>query len=67
MKIKLDATDRKILEILQANSNITNAQLAQEIGLSPAPTLERVKTQAYSKATMQWWIWPVLVWVYVRL
>ncbi|NOS93737.1 MAG: Lrp/AsnC family transcriptional regulator [Cyclobacteriaceae bacterium] len=43
MKIKLDATDRKILELLQANSNITNAQLAQEIGLSPAPTLERVK------------------------
>ena len=43
MKAKLDATDRKILEILQADSNITNAQLAQEIGLSPAPTLERVK------------------------
>jgi DNA-binding Lrp family transcriptional regulator len=43
MKVKLDATDRKILDILQANSNITNAQLAQEIGLSPAPTLERVK------------------------
>lgn len=43
MKIKLDQTDRKILEILQTNSNITNAQLAIEIGLSPAPTLERVK------------------------
>lgn len=43
MKIKLDTIDRKILELLQANSNITNAQLAQEIGLSAAPTLERVK------------------------
>jgi Lrp/AsnC family leucine-responsive transcriptional regulator len=43
MKIKLDAIDRKILELLQSNSNITNAQLAQEVGLSPAPTLERVK------------------------
>ena len=43
MKVKLDPTDKKILEILQANSNITNAQLAIEIGLSPAPTLERVK------------------------
>ncbi len=43
MKFKLDAIDRKILEILQNNSNITNAQLALEIGLSPAPTLERVK------------------------
>ncbi len=43
MKAKLDSIDRKILELLQTNSNITNAQLAQEIGLSPAPTLERVK------------------------
>lgn len=43
MKVKLDGTDRKILELLQSNSNITNAQLATEIGLSPAPTLERVK------------------------
>jgi Lrp/AsnC family transcriptional regulator, leucine-responsive regulatory protein len=43
MKIKLDSIDRKILELLQADSNITNAQLAQEVGLSPAPTLERVK------------------------
>jgi DNA-binding Lrp family transcriptional regulator len=43
MKVKLDPTDRKILELLQTNSNVTNAQLASEIGLSPAPTLERVK------------------------
>ncbi len=43
MKMKLDTIDRRILELLQANSNITNAQLAVEIGLSPAPTLERVK------------------------
>ncbi|MFN8437913.1 MAG: Lrp/AsnC family transcriptional regulator [Cytophagales bacterium] len=41
--MKLDLTDRKILKILQENGNITNAQLAKEIGLSPAPTLERVK------------------------
>ncbi len=41
--IKLDKTDRKILEILQSNAKITNAQLSIEIGLSPAPTLERVK------------------------
>ncbi|MBL3654990.1 Lrp/AsnC family transcriptional regulator [Fulvivirga sediminis] len=42
-KVKLDRIDLKILKILQANAKITNAQLAQEIGLSPAPTLERVK------------------------
>ena len=41
--IKLDKIDRKILEILQADGKITNAQLSKEIGLSPAPTLERVK------------------------
>lgn len=40
---KLDQTDRKVLEILQENAKITNAQLSKEIGLSPAPTLERVK------------------------
>lgn len=41
--MKLDKIDRKILALLQENSNITNATLAKEIGLSPAPTLERVK------------------------
>lgn len=40
---KLDPIDRQILEKLQANAKITNSQLAQEIGLSPAPTLERVR------------------------
>ncbi|WP_266362236.1 Lrp/AsnC family transcriptional regulator [Tellurirhabdus rosea] len=40
---KLDQIDRKVLEILQSNGRITNAQLSKEIGLSPAPTLERVK------------------------
>lgn len=40
---KLDAIDRRILKILQENGKITNAQLAIEVGLSPAPTLERVK------------------------
>jgi Lrp/AsnC family transcriptional regulator, leucine-responsive regulatory protein len=40
---KLDKIDRHILEILQADGKITNAQLSKEIGLSPAPTLERVK------------------------
>ncbi|MEA5461253.1 Lrp/AsnC family transcriptional regulator [Arcicella sp. LKC2W] len=43
MSIKLDLIDHKVLEILQQNAKITNAQLSKEIGLSPAPTLERVK------------------------
>jgi DNA-binding Lrp family transcriptional regulator len=41
--MKLDQIDRKVLDILQGNAKITNAQLSKEIGLSPAPTLERVK------------------------
>ena len=40
---KLDKIDRNILRILQKNAKITNARLSEEIGLSPAPTLERVK------------------------
>ena len=40
---KLDKIDLKILKILQSNSKITNLELSKQIGLSPAPTLERVK------------------------
>lgn len=43
MNINLDKTDLKIIRILQQNGRITNLQLSTEVGLSPAPTLERVK------------------------
>lgn len=43
MNFNLDRTDLKILRTLQENAKITNLQLSAEIGLSPAPTLERVK------------------------
>ena len=39
----LDSKDKHLLEELQANSRITNAELAKRIGLSPSSTLERVK------------------------
>ncbi len=39
----MDDIDKRILEILQERAKITNAKLSEEIGLSPAPTLERVK------------------------
>ena len=41
--MKIDNIDRKILRMLQENSKITNAYLSTQIGLSPAPTLERVR------------------------
>lgn len=43
MAEKLDKIDLKIIKILQENSKITNLDLSKSIGLSPAPTLERVK------------------------
>lgn len=39
----LDKTDLKIIKILQDDGRITNLQLSADVGLSPAPTLERVK------------------------
>jgi Lrp/AsnC family transcriptional regulator, leucine-responsive regulatory protein len=43
MAFLTDKTDLQILKILQQNGRITNLQLSGEIGLSPAPTLERVR------------------------
>ncbi|MDR0240677.1 MAG: Lrp/AsnC family transcriptional regulator [Burkholderia sp.] len=42
MPTKLDAIDRRILRALQRNSNQTNAELAQQAGLSATPCLRRV-------------------------
>src|SRR5690606_21610848 len=41
--LKLDGIDKTIIKILQENCKITNLELSKRIGLSPAPTLERVK------------------------
>ncbi len=43
MEVNLDKIDLMILKLLQENGRKTNVQLSNEIGLSPAPTLERVK------------------------
>jgi Lrp/AsnC family leucine-responsive transcriptional regulator len=39
----LDAYDRRILEVLQAEGRISNQDLADRIGLSPSPCLRRVR------------------------
>jgi len=41
--IKLDSIDKKIIHLLQENGRITNNELANRIGLTTTPTLERVK------------------------
>lgn len=38
-----DRIDRKILDALQENARISNVDLAQVVGLSPAPCLRRVQ------------------------
>lgn len=40
---ELDTIDCKILDILQRDGRIANTELADEIGLTPAPTLRRVR------------------------
>jgi len=40
---ELDASDRKILRILQENAAISNVALARRVGLSPSPCLRRVQ------------------------
>jgi DNA-binding Lrp family transcriptional regulator len=39
----MDDIDRNILKTLQENARITNADLADRVGLSPAPCLRRVR------------------------
>jgi len=39
----MDAINRNILNLLQQNAKMTNAELAERTGLSPAGTLERVR------------------------
>lgn len=40
---KLDATDIRLLRILQENSNLTTKELAARVNLSTTPVFERVK------------------------
>ena len=40
---KLDLIDRHILVVLQNEGRLSNAQLAEQVGLTPAPCLRRVR------------------------
>ena len=39
----MDATDRKLLDILQRDGRISNASLAEQLHLSPSPCLRRLR------------------------
>ena len=43
MPISIDTTDKKILRLLQDDSDISNADLSEHVGLSAAPCWRRVK------------------------
>ena len=43
MSIKLDRTDRRILDVMQRHGRISNLELADAVGLSPTPCSRRVK------------------------
>lgn len=43
-ELKLDGFDRKILETLQEDANLTNQEIADRIGLSASPCSRRIKS-----------------------
>ena len=43
MNKQLDRLDQRILNLLQKNNQVTNVQLAEEVGLSPPACLRRVR------------------------
>jgi Lrp/AsnC family leucine-responsive transcriptional regulator len=40
---RLTRVDRRILEVLQTDAQLSNVELAERVGLSPSPCLRRVK------------------------
>ena len=43
--LKLDATDLRLLELLQNDASLSNQALAERIGLSPSPDFRVVRPQ----------------------
>lgn len=54
MEIILDPVDLRILELLQANARISNADLAREVNMAPSAVLERVKKLEQKKVIRQY-------------
>jgi len=54
MEFLLDDTDLKILELMQANARVSNADLARELEMAPSAVLERVKKLEQKKVILQY-------------
>jgi Lrp/AsnC family transcriptional regulator, leucine-responsive regulatory protein len=50
----LDRLDRRILKILQEDGRISNVELADQVGLSPTATAERVKRMHKDKIILSY-------------
>jgi len=54
MEIVLDNIDFKILDLMQTNARISNADLARELNMAPSAVLERVKKLEQKKVIIQY-------------
>lgn len=54
MNVNLDEYDKKIIDLLQKDSSISNIELSKKIGLAPSSCLLRVKNLKEHKVIKQW-------------
>lgn len=54
MTVELDDVDLKILDLMQGNARISNADLARELAMAPSAVLERVKKLEQKKVILQY-------------
>ena len=54
MDFSLDDIDLRILDLMQANARISNADLARELEMAPSAVLERVKKLEQKKVILQY-------------
>jgi len=54
MTVKLDATDKAILNILQSNSRTTIKEMAAQLNLSTTPIFERIKRMERNQIIKQY-------------
>jgi Lrp/AsnC family leucine-responsive transcriptional regulator len=54
MDVSLDNIDLQILDLMQANARISNADLARQLNLAPSAVLERVKKLEQKKVILQY-------------
>ena len=54
MDISLDNVDLQILDLMQSNARISNAELAREVNMAPSAVLERVRKLEQKKVIKQY-------------